>query len=654
LATLGTSDGGAPASYQLRLLDAETCFNATSIGLATALNCFPRLTYLNLSRTSPARHPLVFAALRNLPALQVLKLRGLGLRDEDIWIIAKAIGLRVRSLDVRDNRLTNESVRFILQECVLTPGRAAEVLYQNVSRAGGMTPGMHMYFGHELPTVFKTDFQDTFIRHRLTSEFFHNLGMEVASGTGVTHLYISGNDLTVTSVADMLRIQRFHVLDVGNIRSDSRSASPAGNSYRTAAPLVGVEDLTPLIDQYGIDLTHLRLSHEIVTKLSASRTSLIAELDSGYTGTVPSDGTSLHDIPALCELQGDARTVQELPGDNTFIFELEGSPVTPGLRENKLQTMRSEEVDNRDPVSPLHAQFSLSTPETMLDVKSSPLLSPLPLMSPNSTSPTGSLQTPAQLLPPRARSYSGVHADHEARISFKMSQPHALLPSMLPQLRSLALTNVPTHWSSDIISQRIITFISLCAEEAHWSRLRAQQAYSLPPGRDRLSSERLYAISLFQLKRLVLEMKSTRAGQNGVSVAAHRNAPLSSVEDPDCETFWQAASGDFSFFGNGAEAECGVPELEMRQSIPLEVTMGKMAVTDDVDAAYGMSPRRFSNRGASPESQIAMFDVLAEVSKFRRQKKAAYDAAIRRGDTDVYIEGYWEGDIVVMRPDGPR
>jgi len=639
------------ASYPLRLLEAETCFNATSAGLAKALKCFPHLTYLNLSRTAPARHPLVLSTLQYLPALQVLKLRGIGLRNEDVRVVAKAVGLRIRSLDLRDNRLTDESVRFILQECVLTPGRAKAILYQNVSRLGGLTPGMHMYFGHDLPTVFKTDYQDALIRHRLTSEFFHHLGMEVASGTGLTHLYISGNDLSVTPVADMLRLERFHVLDVGTIHADSRSASPTGHSYNTSAPLVRVENLTPLLDLHGTELSCLRVSHEIVTKLASPRRAPIAELDSGFDGLAPCTRVDMYDTPALFELEADMRQPQELPGENSFVFELEGSPVIPDMpNDDGSATKQSKRRDTSQTLRVSTGRSAPNSPERATCQSSSPLLSPLAITSPRSASPTDSTHTPIQTLPLRGRSYSGVLEDHEARINYRKSQPHSLLPSMVPRLRSLVLTDVPTHWPSHEISKQIIAFIRACAEEAHWSRLRARHSYALPPGRDRVASELMYAKSLFQLKRLVLEMKPTMTGYNGHSIVAQRNSVLSSVEDADCDTFWQAASGDFSFFGNDAEEECGVREREMRQSmIPMEVRMGKMVVDDDTEAAYG-SPNILSgfNRGASP---IPMFDVLAEVSKFRKEKRTTYQAALRRGEMEPYIEGYWDGGIVIMRPD---
>ena len=41
--------------------------------------------------------------------------------------------------------------------------------------------------------------------------------------------------------------------------------------------------------------------------------------------------------------------------------------------------------------------------------------------------------------------------------------------------------------------------------------------------------------------------------------------------------------------------------------------------------------------------------MLAEISRFRREKKAAYQDAVGQGLVDMFIDGFWEGDIKVIR-----
>jgi len=201
---------------------------------------------------------------------------------------------------------------------------------------------------------------------------------------------------------------------------------------------------------------------------------------------------------------------------------------------------------------------------------------------------------------------------------------------MLPHLQSLVLTGVPLYAPSTEIPRNIIAFIRACSEESYWSKLQSKVAYALPPGKDRLSAEKAYATSLFALKTIVLEMTyATEPVSEGKG--------MSSVEDRDCEVFWSAAAGDFTFFGSGDE-ECGQPDVDPSHRIPLEARMGKMVIEEKPE----LPPRPAGN---------AKIDVLAEISKFRKEKKRAYEVAVARGDTHPYIEGYWDGGIQVIKPD---
>jgi hypothetical protein len=44
-----------------------------------------------------------------------------------------------------------------------------------------------------------------------------------------------------------------------------------------------------------------------------------------------------------------------------------------------------------------------------------------------------------------------------------------------------------------------------------------------------------------------------------------------------------------------------------------------------------------------------VLDVVSELARFRRDRKDAYNAAVRRGEVDPLIEGYWPGDVTVVR-----
>jgi hypothetical protein len=499
---------------------------------------------------------------------------------------------------------------------------------------------MHEFFGVDLPSVYKLSYQDQFVYNLFTTGFFRP-GIEDSLGSGITHLFISGNPISPSAISDLLHIQRLHVLDAGNLLVNATAVS---SPISPTAGSDGIESLVPLFEKNRQNLTYLRLPYRIVTTKTAPTTQDVAELDGG---PVPTPSINIQQ-PEAFELEGDTVEPQELPADP--VFELEGSgvdrdPSTPrievrlgdDLYSAPLQRSTSEEAPEPlfSPLSPIGPDEMF--PQTQLNT----MLSTTTSDHSDSTPSDNTLATPRPDPKNRPRTYSGIIADHEARINFRLSRPHGLLPSMLPHLRTLALTDVPPRAWTRAIPDSLIAFIVACGEESHWSRLRSQSTYALPPGggrghRSRASAEAVYATSLFALRQVVLEMRpAARAG------AGARAELKSSVEDPDCEAFWEAAAEDFSFFGSGGAEECGVPESELRGVVPLEAQMGKMVVGEVGSRGGG------SQGGGWKVGEVV--DVLAEVSRFRREKKAAHQLADGRGQVDAFVEGFWDGDIKVIR-----
>jgi hypothetical protein len=183
--------------------------------------------------------------------------------------------------------------------------------------------------------------------------------------------------------------------------------------------------------------------------------------------------------------------------------------------------------------------------------------------------------------------------------------PGHLHPNMLPNLQTLVLTNIPPTTISNSLPHRITQYISACALEWAKAQLNAKHTYMLPPGRRRAVAELEYAHSLFALKRITLEMAPDTKAENRTR---------SATEDRDSELLWEAASGDFSFFSD---------------------SHGPLS-----------APNRL---GASSTKGGRMVDVVAEVSRFRKEKKAAYRNAMLAGATDAFVDGYWPGDVTVVR-----
>jgi hypothetical protein len=547
-------------------------------------------------------------------------------------------------LDVRDNRITDLGVRYILQNCITTTSQAAKIVQQTMSRSRGISQGMHEFFGVDLPAVYKFSYQDQYVYNLFTTGFFRP-GIEDALGSGITHLFISGNPVSPSAISDLLHIQRLHVLDVGSLVHRQHESSPISPTDSD-----GIESLVPLFEKNGQNLTYLRLPYRIVTAKAAPITQDVAELDGG-TITTPSIQIQQ---PEAFELEGDSVKRQELPAE--AIFELEGS----GVDQEPAQHVETRLGDDLY-TSPLQRSISEEAPE--------PLFSPLSPIgheemfhqirlstvqsAASSDHSDNSLSTPRAEPKNRARSYSGIIADHEARLNFRKSRPHGLLPSMLPSLRTLALTDVPTRaWTRDV-PDSIVAFIAACGEESHWSRLQSRSTYALPPGssRSRASVQATYATSLFALRQVVLEVTAVRAAPGNGQQLVPRGARAelkSSVEDPDCEVFWSAAAEDFSFFGSGGAEECGVPESELRGVVPLEAQMGKMVVGESVGGGATWTTGPLASGGGGGK-QGEVVDVLAEISRFRREKRAAHQNAVEHGLEDQFIEGFWEGDIKVIR-----
>jgi hypothetical protein len=492
---------------------------------------------------------------------------------------------------------------------------------------------MHEFFGVDLPSVYRLSYQDQYVYNLFTTGFFRP-GVEDALGSGITHLYISGNPVSPSAMADLLHIQRLHVLDAGSLL---HSLGPELSPISPTSDSDGIESLIPLFEKNSQNLTYLRLPYRIVTTETAQPSQDVAELDGG---AIPTPSINIQQ-PEAFELEGDSLEPQELPAEP--IFELEGSSARQNetrlgddLYTSPLQRSTSEEAPEPlfSPLSPIGHEEMF--PQTQLNTV---------LSTAASDHSENSLSTPRADPKNRPRTYSGIIADHEARINFRMSRPHGLLPSMLPHLRTLALTDVPARAWTRAVPDSIIAFIAACGEESHWSRLRSRSTYALPPGggrghRSRASAEATYAASLFALRQVVLEMRPAR------SASSPRAELKSSVEDPDCEVFWSAAAEDFSFFGSGGAEECGVPESELRGVVPLEARMGKMVVGESAARGAARVPGFLGGGGGKAGEAV---DVLAEISRFRREKKAAHQDAVGQGLVDMFIDGFWEGDIKVIR-----
>ncbi|KAF2480812.1 hypothetical protein BDY17DRAFT_254707 [Neohortaea acidophila] len=483
-------------SFGLRLLDASRCSNVTASSLAQALGRFEGLLYLDLSFTYPARDPVVLKSLRRFQNLQVVKLRGISLNDEALEVLAMAIGCKVRSLDIRNNIITDKGARKLLDHCfVLDTQNTALGSHATRRRSQTLLP----YLGHEMLEIYQGEDFESFIRNAFTGRFIDRLAIEDLPEGGITHLYVSGNPISIEGVSDLVRTGRLHVLDVqstvSRVKAPQRTLSNGDQS--PVSQVFGAEQLTPVMHEFACDsMMFLRIDHSLVTHDSPHQPVEEAVIP----GRIELDDTALPILPDAVELSATAAhpDVFEMPAVETPKYELAGDPlhfyVSPAINDQQHETEEEK--------------------------------------------------SPAVAGPRRG-----------TRLTTHITHNDNLHPAMLPRLTTLVLTNIPTTTPSKATSTRLINFIRQCAQEAQVAKHQAQLDYSLPPGRRGHAAALKHAAQeVFALKRIVLELappQSASSAAEGRRASQWQHACTKSVtEDHDSESLWSAAETDFSFFGD--------------------------------------------------------------------------------------------------------
>ncbi|KAF2022258.1 hypothetical protein BU24DRAFT_439007 [Aaosphaeria arxii CBS 175.79] len=659
-------------SFALRLLDASGCINATSFGLATAFLHFPELISLDLSRTLAARDENVFSQLCRLRNLRVLRMRKLGLRDPDLDRIAKVIGTKVRSLDVSDNvHLTDKSARKLLDFCVREVSMNDPLRRQLPDSAAWEAGGKET-------EIFGTENLDVHLRNKLTGGFVGSLAIEQAPDVGVTHLYISGNSFTVEGVSGLLRARRLQVLDIGTLPVVMKR--PYSDEGEEDIVLPGVEKLTPVLaDGVAKKLAYLRVHYSIITKDGPSDPlpSPRVELDAGHVhAEMPA--RDLHELavqtPPEMELEAEQSQIHELPAEPVGPVELPAHSLVgaiagmSGLGKNSSTTDTPPPAIEVIPEPTIVKSGPAHAPEPVfLGQEDTPLspardargrLSPVSPMTPfpNITDeiPNGQAPSPTHLQTPPTRSrHNSTHyvEDRRTRLDMRYAQSPRLHPGMLPRAHTLVFTDVPTTTPDRQLIDRLIHFITSAAEESAIALLRAHHTYMLPPGRTRTTAEKQHASTIFALRRIVLEMAPPApapSSSNNKKTSSGWHAPptKSSTEDPDSEAFWHAAAHDFSFF---TDDECGLPPTPSHH-LPLAAMDGLMLAPSSPSPSSSLPPPNPDAGGG----KVKMYDTISELAAFRKDRKAAYDAARAAAPVgaDVFVEGHWDGRVTIVRRKG--
>ncbi|RAL09516.1 leucine rich repeat domain protein [Aspergillus homomorphus CBS 101889] len=599
-------------TYNVRLLLADSEYNTTSQGIAETLLHFPELTYLDLSYTTPARDRLVLSALSQLERLQVLKLRGIGLKDNDAEFLANAISYRVRFLDLRNNHLTDMAVRSLLQACFRPTTHVTAEDGPRRSGTWGSLDGSQLMPALSLQKFLSCPMLDEQYMIALTQPLTGRSWVEDLTQVGITHLYIADNPISVEGAASLLASSRLHALDVGTVDtadSINRQHSLA-SSHENPGQLPGAEKLIPVLGSNATNnLTYLRAHHALCTaeapaKEATSPDALLAEL--------PAESADCE--PLIPELD-PTNEIHELPSESGPIYELPATPVSqPSSSSSRAAEHNPGPTIYEDEPLPEQRRGSIFAPEVVgamrqlngdelshSELTTSPFRLPHGLSISSISSITDSVvdtmgsatlcSSPVALDDPRAQKVQELLSKRPKGLPRRNSRrchycPY-LHPSHVSHLEQLVLTDVPSHVPANSpILASLIRFITACSNETLLATLQARSDYSLPPGQARLQAEQERARSLFALRRIVLEITPTPPHQGRAKLTPWKptsyqtGAPKSSTGDRDLENLWSAADDDFSFFG---EEECGVPDGYSGKYFPMAVLNEKVSLMPEDD-----------------------------------------------------------------------
>lgn len=656
--------GGQDPTFTLRLLIARCCQNTTSQGLTEGLDHFPNLAFLDLSNTLAARDRGFLWKLGDLPLLQVLKLRNVHLRDEDVDILAEAIGIKVRSLDIQGNHLTDHSVLTLLTSCFQADNgtngssngrsRAISNLAVEDWPSGFVRPD---------PAVldeFKDESYDERFVRRLTSAVVSRLPYEDMPHSGITHLYIANNNLTVEGLTALIRSGNLRVLDAGSV--DKSVHGPVSEASPSLSPfdarhirLPGVEKLTPILSKHAQDMTSLRLHHAVITKDAPLKDekSPVAPCELGdeetkhnLKGPAPSElDAAVYELdatPPLYELEiQEPQPRYELPGDSTHFY------VSPPIGDKP--TLSKEESQPEARRGSIFAPESLEPEES--DEDAAPVLSATGLGS--AAQAANGVNGPSQAISVTSNDrVDGGKESAQLRLaliekqrkelrSSRLDKLHGLIPGMLPKLRTLTLTNVPCFDNTGRVVETLIQFIKDCASEAELANLQARLDIDpvRQPGERHSKHNRHTAREIFALRHLALEMAPAVSPISPNSTSKPVNKTKSSTEDADSEAFWSAAENDFTFFDD--DEECGLPSIDTDTYVPNAALSEKIMMPAD-----GFQPNTLPTLKTIEHAE-APVDVVQELAKFRKGRKAAYENAAKRGM--LHADGYWPGEVKVVR-----
>jgi hypothetical protein len=246
------------------------------------------LLYLDISWTKQKPEDLLILATP--PHLKILKMRGLSLRTSDITRLLHKLKLRLFSLDMAYNDLTDEVIPLLLANNFLPSLEQRADTLPRIDGGQSIHPGRYLedapaYRERTDPTEeqenaiaegrihLRADNVDGVFAHLLENEhtkfirgphWMPPVGDSLMQQTGLTHLYLSNNHLTSHALEVLLSgTNRLQLLDFGSAEQPPHQVRSKYKSVRAYNQANTLKLLKPSISQR---LESLRVHHSIVTQ----------------------------------------------------------------------------------------------------------------------------------------------------------------------------------------------------------------------------------------------------------------------------------------------------------------------------------------------------------------------------------------------------
>ncbi|KUJ06934.1 uncharacterized protein LY89DRAFT_661060 [Mollisia scopiformis] len=597
--------------YPLKLLVASGCLNTTASSLSMALSHFPELIYLDLSGAQGSRNPYVLRQIGTLHNLRVLKLRNCGLRDDDIDHLS--FTPRLRSLDLSQNFLTQRGV-YKLSTLLPMP---APLRRETVDSLNPVSPFARRYSGIPLPARVLSQGVENFVAGRLMRGMDGDVAIEEGLPKSFSHLYLASNYVSIDHLSRLIERPDLQYLDAGSLSlnqsQDMLSPKSAGSGSARFSNPPETETLSPALFTHAFrNLRSLRLHYSVVTSNPFSGKELAVEEQCfelhGEDLRYELDSTQVLKPGTFFELEDTSQNITQ-----------ETESLQESTKEKEKETETEPDVENG---TEIHATF-----ESPDDVRAK--VNPTAPMEIKGSSSVGREQNDAPPKPTAPKDIIEEVVQRKHRIEARERHPGRFKPSMLPNLKALTLTDVPSTTRRRNVTDSLTVFIHECAEEEELARLEEA-------ARHHQAANTVNYDGTFKLERLVLEMtsladpilpsRSPHRNNNNTPHNKRHSFTKSSTEDADSETFMSHSETDFSFFG---EDDGGLLVSEGRIDAPMNFDEGMMLEVDDGH----------------------VLDVVSELASFRREKKRRFEALERfHGDrVQKALLGHWRGEIKIVK-----